>query len=102
MNKFEKLHFNLVYLNSAKAFEEFMAVYTFRGGKYKFESFQDIQNFYYVDKNGNKDEAKSLLGVRDSYGCQVDNTEYQSLVDKKNILIDKRISKEEFMRMIRE
>lgn len=97
---FEILHKDLVYLDSEKAFEEFMTVYKFRGGKYIFKSLFEIQNFYYPDENGEEDDTRSLLANRDGYGCLVNNTEYQKLLDLKNILVDKRISKEEFLKRV--
>ncbi len=98
--QFDILHGNLVYLNSDKAFKEFMDVYIFRGGKYVFKSLFEMQNFYYEDENGKEDKSRSMVASRDGYGCLVDNDEYQGMIDRRNILIDKRISKEEHLKII--
>lgn len=93
---FDVLHRNLVHLDSNDAFDEFMNVYKFRGGKYVFKSLYELQNFYYPNSKGDEDNTRSLLAARDGYGVLVDNDEYQVLLNNKNILVDHRISKEEF------
>lgn len=99
-NVFDVLHRDLVHLDSNNAFDEFMNVYKFRGGKYIFRSLFELQNFYFPNAKGEEDKTRSLLAKRDGYGVLVDNSEYQKLLDNKNILTDHRISKEEFRKVI--
>lgn len=96
---FKELHEGLAYLNSTEAFDEFIAVYKFRGGTFVFKSLFDLQNFYYSDKNGEGDNNRPLLASCDGRGYRVNDVEYQKLLDVKNILKDNRISREEYLKL---
>ena len=96
---FEGLHEGLAYLNSTQAFEEFMSVYKFRGGKYVFKSLFELQNFYYPDENDKENNNVPLLASCDGRGYRVSNVEYQKLLDLKNITKDNRVSREEYLKL---